>query len=88
MRLAVRFQGRVQGVGFRATTRGLASGRPITGWIRNEPDGSVLLEVQGTAAEVDAFLVALRHRLGQFIHGESATTLPDRAEESAFSIAY
>lgn len=88
MRLAVRFQGRVQGVGFRATTRGLASGRPITGWVRNESDGSVLLEVQGTAAEVDAFLAALRLRLGQFIHRESAATLPDREEESAFSIAY
>lgn len=45
-----RFTGRVQGVGFRATTQAIASRLGLTGWVRNEPDGSVLMEAQGSAA--------------------------------------
>ena len=35
------FSGRVQGVGFRQTTRSLASGFPVGGFVRNLPDGDV-----------------------------------------------
>jgi hypothetical protein len=34
-------------VGFRASAQWVAAGRPLTGWVRNREDGSVLLEVQG-----------------------------------------
>ena len=53
----VRFRGRVQGVGFRATCASLASRYPeITGTVRNEHDGTVLLHAQGPPSTVDAFL--------------------------------
>lgn len=55
-RRQVRFEGRVQGVFFRATTQKAAERFDVTGWVRNEPDGSVLAEVQGEPGEIDRFL--------------------------------
>lgn len=47
IRQQIRFNGRVQGVGFRFTARHVASMLSLTGWTLNEYDGSVLMEVQG-----------------------------------------
>ncbi len=47
--------GRVQGVGFRWYARGLAGRLGLTGFAMNMPDGSVAMEVQGPAEQVDAF---------------------------------
>ena len=41
------FHGRVQGVGFRYTAKHLAQSIGLTGWVKNEYDGTVLMEVQG-----------------------------------------
>lgn len=70
-RKQIRFRGRVQGVGFRAATRWVAEGYPITGWVRNEPDGSVYMEIQGDRAEIDKCLIDIRDRLAEHIdHAE------------------
>lgn len=47
LRLHIRYSGRVQGVGFRMTARAIAEAANLTGWVRNEEDGSVTLELQG-----------------------------------------
>ena len=39
--------GKVQGVGFRYTAKYLALSLGLTGWARNEWDGTVTMEVQG-----------------------------------------
>ena len=39
--------GQVQGVGFRYRARYAAQSLGLTGWVENEDDGSVTLEVQG-----------------------------------------
>ena len=54
-RLKLRFTGQVQGVGFRWTARHVANELGLTGWVRNEPDGSVSMELQGTTAQVGTF---------------------------------
>jgi len=46
-RLSARITGRVQGVGFRNFTQTRARRLDLTGWVRNEPDGSVRLEAEG-----------------------------------------
>lgn len=46
----------MQGVFFRATTQKAAQRFDITGWVRNEPDGSVLAQVQGEPGEITRFL--------------------------------
>lgn len=56
----ITFQGRVQGVGFRYWTMRLASKFEVAGWVRNEPDGSVTVECEGPASDVDAFLSLLK----------------------------
>ena len=42
--------GQVQGVGFRYRARYAAQTLDLTGWVQNEDDGSVTLEVQGDPA--------------------------------------
>ena len=56
VRVIARITGRVQGVKYRATAQREARRRGLTGWVRNEPDGAVLIEVEGDRAAVDAFL--------------------------------
>ena len=50
------FEGRVQGVGFRYTTKDLARGFEVCGWVKNLPDGSVELQVMGEDDEVEDFI--------------------------------
>ena len=45
--------GRVQGVGFRRYVRGWARKLSLTGWVRNEPDGTVRLVAEGDRAALD-----------------------------------
>jgi len=46
--------GRVQGVFFRATCQREARDRGLTGWVTNEPDGTVRAWFEGAADDVDA----------------------------------
>ena len=55
-----RVVGRVQGVGFRFHTEVEARRLGVAGWVRNEPDGRVLVHAEGEPAAVDA-LVAWLH---------------------------
>ena len=51
------YSGHVQGVGFRATAAAIAIGhRGVTGFVRNQADGTVHLEAQGSGVSLDAFL--------------------------------
>ena len=86
MRSRTRFTGRVQGVGFRATTRSIALRHRATGWVRNEPDGSVLAEVQGSPPQVEGVLAAIREAFQGLLHGEDRSTVSDDPEERSFEI--
>lgn len=59
IRLKVRFHGRVQGVGFRYRAKYMAQSLGLTGWVRNEWDGSVSMEVQGRSQRIDKLLTGL-----------------------------
>jgi acylphosphatase len=54
------YSGRVQGVGFRYTTKTVATGFEVTGTVRNLPDGRVELIAEGARTELEAFRVAIR----------------------------
>jgi acylphosphatase len=56
LRVIARITGRVQGVNYRATAQREARRRGLTGWVRNEPDGTVLVDVEGDPEAVEAFL--------------------------------
>lgn len=86
MRIRVVFNGRVQGVGFRATARWVAQQHPVTGWVRNEPDGSVLMEVQGPQHAVDAVLRGTLDAMGSRVLNHALNPIPESAEESGFGV--
>ena len=58
--IQARVTGRVQGVSFRWYAQEQARRLGVVGWVRNEPDGSVLLHAEGVDEAVDA-LVAWSH---------------------------
>ncbi|MCL1817820.1 MAG: acylphosphatase [Spirochaetaceae bacterium] len=58
--LYLRVFGRIQGVGFRAWTRRQALRLGVTGWVRNEADGTVSCECRGTEEALAAFAETLR----------------------------
>jgi len=55
-RRAIRVQGRVQGVNFRSSAREEARRLGLAGFARNEPDGSVLIAVEGAEEAVERFV--------------------------------
>jgi len=55
----VTYTGLVQGVGFRATVGRIANQLGVTGWVRNNEDGTVTAHAEGT----DAQIADLRERI-------------------------
>ena len=56
--------GRVQGVGFRYFVRSTANAIGITGYVTNEANGSVYIEAEGTAEQLDNFIGMCRRGPG------------------------
>lgn len=50
-------KGQVQGVGYRASVHRRISRLNVTGYVRNMPDGTVELDIQGAEKDVDEALV-------------------------------
>lgn len=59
-RLSAQITGRVQGVGFRHFTRVTARDLSVSGWVRNEHDGTVRLEAEGPRSDLERLLDAVR----------------------------
>ena len=82
------YQGHVQGVGFRYSTRAIASSFAITGFVRNLPDGRVHVLVEGAKQETSRFLSEVAERMGHYIHHVETSYSEATGEFSAFSIAF
>lgn len=54
--LNITVTGVVQGVFFRASTQEKANALQLSGWVKNQPDGSVYIEAEGEAEKLDAFV--------------------------------
>ena len=53
------FYGDVQGVGFRFRAYHAATMYGCTGWVRNEYDGAVIMEIQGEEPQIDRVIMAI-----------------------------
>ena len=78
----------VQGVGFRYTAMHAANMYRLTGYVKNEYDGSVTCEVQGDEEAIDRFVTTIRN--GRFI---DISSIDERAieiiaDESSFEVRY
>jgi acylphosphatase len=70
-RVTVLYSGRVQGVGFRYTTRSIAGRYAVVGYVQNLPDGRVELVAEGQRREVAEFLAAVREHFQTHIRDEN-----------------
>ena len=80
------FRGRVQGVGFRATTHRLARGRAVAGYVKNLSDGTVELVAQGTPSEITDFVDAIAQRFSGYIRDTERTKLTTSEAYDGFDI--
>lgn len=87
-RIQYNFTGCVQGVGFRFTAFHAASSLGLTGWVRNEYDGSVTMEVQGEEDAIREAVELIQNNPGIVIDGIRSEDIPLDAEEKAFKIRY
>ena len=62
IRKRIVFYGWVQGVGFRYYARRAADLTGATGWVRNEYDGSVSVEIQGDRYSVEEWFARIDQR--------------------------
>lgn len=85
-RCQIHFHGRVQGVGFRYTTREIASQYAVTGFVRNQPDGSVLLVAEGKPDELERFVRDLQQRMERNIRSSEKRQSRATGEFADFTI--
>ena len=88
-RIHVRFVGQVQGVGFRWTSQRVAFDLGLTGWVRNEPDGSVSMELQGPDEAVATFFTRLLESYRRFPISytiDAKEDIPPVPDETEFSV--
>ena len=80
--------GYVQGVGFRYRLSHLAQYYGVTGWVRNEYDGSVSAELQGLVGEIDQIIQQLKQDRYIDITGMDRQNIPPDEQENGFHIRY
>ena len=78
------FYGIVQGVGFRYRARYAADHFGATGWVKNESDGSVSMEIQGTESQIDQVIEAIEKGAYIVIENMKVDIIPIRSEEYGF----
>ena len=81
-----KFMGIVQGVGFRYRAEKAASLIGVDGWVRNNDDGSVEMEVQGNEEQIEKMLETIKR--GNFIEIDviEEKNIPLRDDEYGFTI--
>lgn len=82
-RYEVRYEGRVQGVGFRYTAADIARRHEVAGYVRNEADGSVRLVIEGEPGAVEGFLSELGRAMDAHIQKRHVSPGPATGEFGA-----
>ena len=78
------FNGWVQGVGYRYRAILAANQHGVTGWVRNDPDGSVAMEIQGTEEQIDKVIISLERGTYIQIDNMEVKTIPVEEGERGF----
>ena len=76
--------GRVQGVGLRFTARTAANMYGCTGWVRNDPEGTVTLEIQGSEDAIGRVIQAIERGLFIRIENMESRSIPPLENERGF----
>ena len=78
--------GRVQGVGFRYRASHAAQMLHLTGWVRNDPEGTVTMELQGEQELICRMIPLLEKDSWISIEDWEENSMPVDEEERSFSI--
>lgn len=84
----ITFSGCVQGVGFRYKISRLAETYGVTGWVRNECDGTVSAELQGTVSEIDEIIRRINEDRYIYLDDVQRTRIETVSDERNFSVQY
>jgi acylphosphatase len=82
------FSGQVQGVGFRFTAFNIANRYELTGFVRNLPDGTVEMLIQGLTETVDDCLRDVEEEFGGYIRETKIKEIPPNPQYKDFKIAF
>lgn len=80
------FTGRVQGVGFRYRASYAARALGVTGWVKNQTDGTVEMEAQGSEGQIQKLLKMLQSDAYIQIDKIQSSELPFEEEERGFRV--
>ena len=86
VRMHMIFTGRVKGVGFRYRASYAAKGLGVTGWVKNQQDGTVEMEAQGSEAQIQKMLKMLQTDSFIAIHKIESEELPLKEQEQGFRV--
>ncbi|MBQ6412701.1 MAG: acylphosphatase [Ruminococcus sp.] len=88
VRKYIRFYGSVQAVGFRYYAKTAADMYGATGWVRNEYDDSVSMEIQGTEQQIDDVIAGINR--GRYIRIDrmDVKTIEAVPDERGFRVRY
>ena len=82
------FSGHVQGVGFRYQARDIAGRYPVTGYVQNLPDGTVLLVIEGEDLPLEKTIDDICKTMARNIRSHCITAGLASNEFQEFSIRY
>lgn len=82
------YSGRVQGVGFRYSTCRIAERFAVSGYVKNLPDGTVEMLVEGEPTRVDAFMAALAEEMKGYIRNVQESQQSSGAGYQGFRVVY
>lgn len=86
VRKELTFTGRVQGVGFRYRAAYKAKDLGLTGWVRNEWDGTVTMQVQGKEDKIEQLIFLMKQERFIEIDGVGSMKLPLLEKENGFRV--
>lgn len=78
--------GQVQGVGFRYRAMHAASALGLTGWVRNDPSGTVTMEIQGEEERIQRIIPMIENSSWISIESCDEKYIPVDVSESGFRV--
>ncbi len=86
VRMRYHFVGRVQGVGFRYTAFYNAKQLGLTGFVKNEEDGSVTMEVQGNPYAIKDMIAQIKGTRWIHVDSTNPRRIPAVSGEDSFRV--
>ena len=82
------YSGTVQGVGFRFTTRELASELSLSGWVKNLSDGRVEILAEGNQKDIEELMNQITEKFQGYIKDKEVSSAPASGKLKDFQIAF